>query len=141
MKYINRKRYKKKCIQGEVNFPYGTIFECLENGMIMYNNKPVCYNTSQDAYDYFYNDDDGHGKERGKIIEYILNNTKKDKMKDENKRQQIWELLWSDSFIKNNFKRKEYDEVWIWNFDFYNASLDDLKYIQNTIISVVGDKL
>ena len=63
MKYINRKRYKKKCIQGEVNIPYASEFECNSNGLITYDNKPVCYNTSQDAYDYFARDDGADGNE------------------------------------------------------------------------------
>ena len=58
MRYITRKRFKKKCIQGFVNFPYNTEFECLDNGMITYKNLPVCYNTSQDGLDYFCRDDD-----------------------------------------------------------------------------------
>ncbi len=136
MTYINRKRYKKKCLQGEVNFPFGTQFDCLENGMIIYNNKPVCYNTSQDAYDYFVRNDDSKGVERGELIEYILDSTKKDRQKDEDKRQKIWNIFWNDTFIINNFKRKDHIETWLWNFNFYNASIDDLLYIKHIIDNV-----
>ena len=36
MKYITRKRYKKKCIQGYVNIPFGTELISKEN-IIYYN--------------------------------------------------------------------------------------------------------
>ena len=131
--YINRKRYKKRCIQGEVNFPYNTSFICVDNGMILYNNKPICFNTSQDAYDYFVRNDDGNGLYRGKLIEEILKLTRNDAQKNKDKRQLIWDLLWSNRYIKDKFKRKDHDDVWLWNHDFYNSSIEDLEMILNTI--------
>ena len=131
--YINRKRYKKKCIQGEVNFPYNTSFICVDNGMILYNNKPVCFNTSQDAYDYFVRNDDGNGLYRGKLIEEILKLTRNDTQKNKDKSQLIWDFLWSNHYIKDKFKRKDHDDVWLWNHDFYNSSIEDLEMILNTI--------
>lgn len=131
--YITRKRFKKRCIQGDVNFPYNTEFDCLENGMIIYNNKPVCFKTSQDAYDYFARNDDNKGKERGKLIEDILNLTRNDRAKDKEKRERAWKIIWNDSYIVDKFKRKDHDDVWLWNYDFFNAEISDLEMILNKI--------
>ena len=133
--YINRKRYKKKCIQGEVNFPFNTKFICTDDGMILYDGKPVCYNTSQDAYDYFVRNDDGQGIKRGELIESIFDLTRNDKAKDKEKRERVWEVLYNDEGIRNKFKRKEHD-VWLWNFDFYNASILELESILSKINKV-----
>ena len=133
MDYINRKRYKKKCIQGEVNFPYGTHFDCNDSGMILYNNLPVCYNTSQDAFDYFVRNDDNNGTLRGELIEDILRITQP---KDKNKKDKIWETIWNNDYIRNKFKNKDHDQVWLWNFDFYNAKIEDLKMILSKIKNV-----
>ena len=131
--YITRKRYKKKCIQGDVNLPYNTECFCNENGLILYNNKPVCYNTSQDAFDYFARNDDGNGLERAQIIENILSLTRNDLAKDKDKRDRIWEYLWNNEHIKNAYKREDHDDVWLWNFNFYNAPIFELRMILNTI--------
>ena len=133
IEYINRKRFKKKCIQGEVNIPYNTSFICTDNGMILYNNKPVCYNTSQDAYDCFSRNDDGNGILRGELIEKIVDLTRNDRAKDKEKRERAWEILWADDGIRNKFKRKDHDDVWLWNFDFYNAHILELQNILSKI--------
>lgn len=125
MRYINRKRFKKKCLQGIVNFPYNTKFDCLNNGMITYNNLPVCFNTSQDALDYFCRDDDGNGIVRGKLIEDILSITTN--KKDKNVYNKIWEYLWDNEEIRKKFKRSDHDDVWLWDFKFYNASIQELQ--------------
>ena len=130
--YLTRKRYKKKCIQGEVNLPYNTELDCLPNGMLIYNNLPVCYNTSQDAYDYFVRNDDGCGKHRGELIEEILKLTKTTDKKDTSKLERIWDNILNDPIISAKFKRKGHD-VWLWNHDFYNADISDLELILNII--------
>ena len=132
-KYINRKRYKKKCISGEVNFPYNTEFLCLDDGMITHNDKPICYNTSQDAYDYFVRNDDNCGMERGKIIEEIFTITKNRKS---SKYNDIWDMLWNDETIKSKFKNSNHEEVWLWSFDFYNAEINELRTLLYKIKNV-----
>jgi len=128
--YINRKRYKKRCIQGELNIPYGTSFECLENGMIVHNNKPICYCTSQDAYDYFCHNDDGKGMERGKLIDKILTISRD---KKSHKYDRIWDMLWNDDYIRITYKRADHDDVWLWNFNFFNADIEELEKILQKI--------
>ena len=32
-----------------------------------------------------------------------------------------------------SIKRKEHEDFWLWNHDFYNAGIDDLKYIAKLV--------
>lgn len=134
MKYITRKRYKKKCIQGYVNIPFGTELESKEN-MIFYKDKPVCIDTSQDAFDYFVSNEDGNGLQRSNLINWILDNTSFDKIKDKNKYNDIWQMIWSNKYY-HKFKRPDNNDVWLWYKDFYLASIEDLKSLVDDIRSI-----
>ena len=73
-RYITRKRARIEGICGKVNIPYGTALET-EDGYLLYDGSRLCVVTSQNAYDYFSQDDDGHGLERGGLdrkIEIII---------------------------------------------------------------------
>ena len=127
MKYITRKRYKKKCIQGEVNIPFGTQLDTIGN-FIIYNNKPVCVDTSQDAFDYFVSNEDGKGLERIELIDWILDHTS-----NKNKKyNDIWEMIWSNNYY-HKFKREDNDERWLWYKGFYTATIDDLQMLVKDI--------
>ena len=128
MKYIVIKRFKEKCMCGEVNIPYGTEVNC-ENNIIFFNNKPLCYNSSQQAYDYFARNDDNKGLERGKLIK----NIKKTLEKKDNNHQNRWNKIWEKENVLKNFKKSEFSDYWLWNFNFYNADIKDLNYIYNLI--------
>lgn len=134
MKYITRKRYKKKCIQGEVNIPFGTEVESIGN-FIIYNNKPVCLDTSQDSFDYFVSNEDGSGLQRSNLINWILDNTSYDKIKDKNKYNNIWQMIWSNKNY-HKFKRPDNNERWIWYKDFYLASIEELQLLVDDIRSI-----
>ena len=71
MKYVCSKRMKTKTISGEVNFPVGTVFNCVD-GLIAHNGKAICYDHSQNAYDYLSCDDDGFGIRRGQLVRDIM---------------------------------------------------------------------
>ena len=56
--YIARKRARFSGIGGiPVNIPYGTVLEVKED-FILFDGRPVCAVTSQNAYDYFSQNDD-----------------------------------------------------------------------------------
>lgn len=131
MTYVVNKRFKGKCICGDVNLPYGTKCNVL-NGCIVYNGKMICYVTSQNAYDYFSRDDDGKGLERGNLIHTITKLLEK----QDKKYQDRWDEIWNDEEKLGKFRRKEHKDHWIWNFDFYNAEIKDLNYILNKIKSI-----
>ena len=139
MKYIVRKRYKKRCIQGYLNLPFGTKVESYDD-IIYYNNKPVCMDTSQDAFDYFVSDDDSQGLERIKLVNWILDHTDIDKVKDKTKYEKIWGMIWSN--IKyHKFKRQDINDRWFWDKGFYTAKIEDLQSLVNDIkIIEQGDR-
>lgn len=76
MEYIVIKRFKTKAICGNINLPYGTKCECINN-ILTYKGMQLCFNTSQNAYDYFALNSDGCGLERGKLINSIITTLKK----------------------------------------------------------------
>lgn len=127
MDYICTKRLKKHHLSGNDIIPSMT--KCTEqNGLICLDGKPICYTTSQIAHDYFSRNDDGKGMERGKLtqeIQRILS-------KHDRNYQKRWDAVWDDT-ICQKYKRKEYDDFWLWNHDFFNANIEDLKYIYDLV--------
>ena len=68
--YVCRKRARFKAICGQVNIPYGTTLNG-QGGFLILNDLPMCSATSQNAYDFFTQNDDGMGQEsisRGKNV-------------------------------------------------------------------------
>lgn len=127
MKYIVHKRFNGKAICGDVNIPAMT--KCSEqNGVIYCNGKPICYTTSENAHQYFANNDDGNGMKRGKLTQAI----QKALSKRDAKYQSRWDKIWGDLRCQK-YKRKEYNDYWLWNHDFFNAEIDDLVHIANLI--------
>ena len=131
MDYICFNRFKQHALCGEVNIPYGTKLD-ETNNVISYCGKPACYTKSQNAYDYFARNDDGKGLERGKLtaeIIKLLNN------RNDGKYQDRWDRVWGDlSLLK--YKRPEHDDYWLWNYEFYNASIEELNRIKSMILEV-----
>lgn len=127
MKYIVHKRFRNKAMCGYVNIPAMTVCE-EKNGIISYNGNNLCYTTSENAHRYFARDDDGMGIIRGKLICAIQDTLSK---RDHNY-QIRWNKIWEDKTIRK-FKRIDHEDFWLWNHDFYNADIDDLKYIAGLI--------
>lgn len=121
--YLCRKRARFDGISGQVNIPYGTALIC-QDGFLMHQNKPLCGITSQNAYDFFSQNDDGMGRERGDLVGRILSKLQK---RDAGY-QARWNKVWEDSRCQK-YKRPEHEDHWIWNFDFYNGPAEDLRYI------------
>ena len=131
MDYICFNRFKKNALCGEVNIRYGTKLD-ETNNVISCCGNPICYIKSQNAYDYFARNDDGKGLERGKLtaeIIKLLNNRKDGKYQDR------WDRIWGDSSLLK-YKRPEHDDYWLWNYDFFNASIEELNRIKSMILEV-----
>lgn len=127
MKYIVHKRFKNKAICGDVNIPAMTI--CESNGdFITYNGQAICYTTSNNAHQYFAIDDDGMGMVRGKLTQAIQNILSK----RDNHHQERWDKVWEDS-ICQRYRRKDYDDFWLWSHEFFNANIDVLRHIAKLV--------
>ena len=126
--YVINKRMKKKCLCGEINLPYGT--KCEENDhVIYYDDRCLCYDSSQDAYDYLSRDDDGCGLKRGDLVHAIIDLL----AKRDDKNQDRWDKLWDNEAIYGIYRRSDIDDHWLWNNRFYNAEIKELENIYNLI--------
>ena len=136
MKYIVCQKFK--------TFPKGTTLN-MDNNIITYNGRFVCYATSQNAYDYLSRNDDGKGYERYSLVVNIykklssINN-------DYNKRLAEVQKSFTEETTEEektlalanveNTVAKAYDKIYnlypkfvknnVFTFDFYNASVEDL---------------
>ena len=69
----------------------------------MWNGKPVCATTSQDAFDFFSQNDDGRGRERGELVSAILIKlAKQDQQKERWGR--VWKIPFAESISARNMK-------------------------------------
>ena len=128
MRYIVTRRFRGRAICGAVNMPYGTTCETQDGYLILDDGRLLCAVTSQNAYDHFSRDDDGLGRERGKLVKGIRRTLER----RDAKHQARWDKLWADE-VANRLRRKDSPDFWIWSFDFYNADIPDLKHIANLI--------
>lgn len=137
MEYIVTKRMKKSCLGGWVNLAYGTV--CEAQGDVIcrkIDGKPICAVKSQDAYDYLSRNDDGNGRERGALvndIKYLLQTPVGESQKSAALHKQRWGRVWAAEAKIGRFRRQEHSGHWLWNFDFYNAEISDLKEILNIV--------
>ena len=134
MKYIVHTRFKDKAICGNVNLPALTICEEYNN-IIMYNDKCICYATSECAHKHFARNDDGQGMLRGKLTQQI----QKTLAVRDNDYQKRWDKIWSNPNCRK-YKRTEYEDYWLWNNKFFNAPIEDLLLIAN-LIGIKENKL
>lgn len=131
--YMVRKRCRVEGIDGPVNLRYGTLVNC-ENGIIMYEGKRVCLAQSENGLRYFSHNDDGMAALRGAYVESILTALK---LKDgvENAREQrdaIWEYVWADKTCLK-YKNPNFDDFFLWDKSFYEACIEDLRYINELV--------
>lgn len=125
--YIARKRVRIHGISGDVNIPYGTRVEA-KGTLLTWHGKPICAIQSQNGLDYFVQDDDGCGKDRGELtlkIQKALNCVGE-------KRNSVWRKVWNDK-ICQKYRRNDHDDFWLWDRSFFDAPIFDLHYIQELI--------
>ena len=125
MRYIVTRRFRGEAICGAVNLPYGTTCETQDGYLILDDGRLLCTVTSQNAYDHFSRDDDGLGKERGKLVKDIRRTLER----RDAKHQARWDKLWADAGA-NRLRRADHDDFWVWNHDFYNADVNELRRIR-----------
>lgn len=137
--YVARRRAKfKGCNGQQVNIPYGSILEA-QDGFLLWEGQPLCVDTSQNAHDFFSQNDDDLGLERGALVAAILSRLEVPPGSSEKRRTEIqdrWNKVWPDTLCQK-YKRVEHEDFWLWNHDFFDAPLVDLRYIA----ALVGAKV
>ena len=122
--YIVRRRARFLSICGPVNLPYGTEVSS-DGAFLTVNGEKLCSITSQNAYDFFSRNDDGHGLERGKLVQDIRRTLER----RDAKHQARWDALWADAGA-NRLRRADHKDFWVWNHNFYNADVNELRRIR-----------
>lgn len=112
--YIARKRARFSAFGIPINIPWGTHLTAQE-GFIYLGEQPLCTVTSQIAFDYFTQDDDGKGQERGVLLESIIARLRPKNEWDDC--QPRWNRILDDSLCQK-YRRPEHEDYWIWNYDF-----------------------
>lgn len=130
MQYITIKCYKRQAIGGYLNLPYGTPVEKHDDGLLYYDNKPICVGRSYASHEYFARNDDGNGKERGKLSHEIIKKLGGTHRPGEPTPE--WDAIWDDS-IANSHRRKDHETSWLWDDSFFQAPMEDLRHIANLI--------
>lgn len=127
MNYIVYKRYHGKTFSGSANLPYNTPLSCKE-GILYYNDEPICFVTSQVAHEHFARNDDGQGIKRGQLTTSILKQLKKHDIQHDAR----WPKVWDDP-ICLKYKRPEFEDFFRFNHNFYIAPIEDLEHIAKLI--------
>ena len=127
MRYIVTNRFKSQAICGPVNLPYGTEVSS-DGAFLTVNGEKLCAITSQNAYDFFSRNDDGHGLERGKLVQDIRSTLER----RDAKYQSRWDRLWADEGA-NKLRRTEHEDYWLWSYAFYNADVNELRRIRRLL--------
>lgn len=127
VQYIAARRARFSAIGGPVNIPYGTSVEAVD-GFLERDGLRLCAVTSESAHKYFAKDSDGNGLERGALVAAII--ARLEKKGDGH--QDRWDKVWGDSLCQK-YRRPEHEDFWLWNYDFFNAPVADLRYIAQLI--------
>lgn len=129
-RYVARKRARFNAVCGMVNIPYGTVLQRAGDYLVL-NGQEICMVTSKRAHDFFSQDDDGNGVERGKFVGAITAALeRRDAARDTR-----WGKVWNSALCQK-YRRAEHEEVWLWHHDFFNAPVEDLR----SIAALVGAK-
>ena len=127
MRYIAHRRFQRRALCGDVNIPAMT--ECeLADGVIRVDGREICAATSENAHRFFARNDDGRGMERGGLTRAIVA-----KLEKRDKRyQERWDRVWADALCRK-YRREEHADYWLWDHTFYNAPVEDLRYIARLV--------
>ena len=132
MQYVTIKHFKRRGIGGEFNIHYGEFLELRDDGLLYYKSKAVCVAKSAAAHEYFACDYDGRGLERGKISHAIIERLEPKNFDSPQERDDFWKKIWKND-LTQKYRRPEHLDYWLWNDDFFNATIEDLEYIAELV--------
>lgn len=132
--YMVRKRLRALNRTGEkVNIPYGTILKCV-NGIIYWKDDILCNDDCQMQKDYLVQANSPDVSARAYLINDILKLLSLP-TPDDLKVKKRWEVLWKDPWA-NEFRRKDFEDFWLWSNKFYDAEEADLRKLCKLISKV-----
>ena len=132
--YMVRKRLRALSRTGEkVNIPYGTMLKCV-NGIIYWKDDILCNDDCQMQKDYLVQANSPDVSARAYLINDILKLLSRSTPHSP-KVEKRWELLWKDPWA-NEFRRKDFEEFWLWSNKFYDAEEADLRKLCKLISKV-----
>lgn len=132
--YMVRKRLRALSRTGEkVNIPYGTILKCV-NGIIYWKDYILCNDDCQMQKDYLVQANSPDVSQRAYLINDILKLLSLP-TPDNPKVKERWEILWKDPWA-NEFRRKDFEDFWLWSNKFYDAEEADLRKLCKLISKV-----
>ena len=126
--YIVCKNFYGKTISGTLLLPVNTEL-ILKDNLLLYKNKPVCYNTSQNCYDYMANNEDGKGKERYELINNIKQLYSDIIRKDNENYAKLIEGLDTEADTLPEYVSTLPFTIQF-NYDFYNSDINKLKEME-----------
>lgn len=148
MKYICCNAFNGLAIDGRLSIPEGAELT-LENGVLSFDGRKICYPSSANAYAHFSRDDDGHGLERFALIQAInarvaeLRAERDDRIRAEapNHEEDEDPVEWMseipdkaeeffESMVGSPFLDIFPDGSRRWNKGFYDATINELKRIK-----------
>ena len=113
--FIARRRARFVGIDGRVNIPYGTVLSN-QGCFLIHQNKRVCTVSSQNALDYFVQDDDGAGDLRGKLVDSIQRCLER----RDAAYQTRWDKVWASALCQK-YRRPESEDYWLWARAFFDT--------------------
>ena len=132
--YMVRKRLRALSRTGEkVNIPYGTRLKCV-NGIIYWKDNILCNDDCQMQKDYLVQANSPDVSQRAYLINDILKLLSLP-TPDNPKVKERWQILWKDPWA-NEFRRKDFEDFWLWSNKFYDAEEADLRKLCKLISKV-----
>nr|DAU93346.1 MAG TPA: hypothetical protein [Caudoviricetes sp.] len=132
--YMVRKRLRALSRTGEkVNIPYGTMLKCV-NGIIYWKDDILCNDDCQMQKDYLVQANSPDVSQRAYLINDILKSLSLP-TPDDSKVKERWQVLWKDIWA-NQFRRKDFEDFWLWSNKFYDAEEADLRRLCKLISKV-----
>ena len=132
--YMVRKRLRALSRTGEkVNIPYGTMLKCVD-GIIYWKDDILCNDDCQMQKEYLVQANSPDVSQRAYLINKILK-LLGPPTPDDIKSKERWEVLWKDTWA-NEFRRKDFEDFWLWSNKFYDAEEADLRKLCKLISKV-----